>query len=105
MSNTPATAIPRMPHQHYLNATYGSAPFVAAYHRSPSALPFFSLAPSQLFFFSGGVPGTMIRIQLLTPRGALVTTPETYNKSLNHARCCDDLLLLDPLVPAASGIS
>src|SRR5207245_11614283 len=60
------------------------------------------LASVTVFFFIGGVLATMIRIHLLTPRGALVT-PETYNKLFTMHGVAIIFFFLIPSIPAVFG--
>ncbi|HEX4613061.1 MAG TPA: cbb3-type cytochrome c oxidase subunit I, partial [Urbifossiella sp.] len=55
-----------------------------------------------LFFFVGGAAATLIRLNLITPRGALVTA-ELYNKLFTAHGIVMVWFFLIPVVPAVLG--
>src|SRR5215813_7268267 len=63
--------------QHYLNVNYGVKSWLFTKDHKRIALLY--LASITLFFFLGGAFATLIRLELLTPNGDLVSS-ETYNK-------------------------
>ena len=63
--------------EHYLNASYGLKSWLLTKDHKRIALLY--LATITLFFFLGGAFATLIRVELLTPQGDLVSS-ETYNK-------------------------
>src|ERR671925_249052 len=63
--------------EHYLNASYGIKSWLLTKDHKRIAMLY--LATVTLFFFLGGAFATLIRIELLTPQGDLVSS-ETYNK-------------------------
>src|SRR5689334_17152461 len=63
--------------EHYLNAGYGLKSWLLTKdHKRIAMLYLFTIT---LFFLIGGVFASLIRIELLTPQGDLVSS-ETYNK-------------------------
>ena len=80
--------------EHYLNASYGIKSWLLTKDHKRIALLY--LATITLFFFLGGIFATLIRIELLTPQGDLVSS-ETYNKLFTMHGVIDDLLLPDPV--------
>src|SRR3979409_932394 len=82
-SLTPPLPGHKMPHEDYLNATYGIRSWLLTTDHKRIALLW--LGSVTLFFFIGGIFATMIRIHLLTPTGALVP-PDQYNNFLPLAR-------------------
>src|SRR5260370_3107164 len=102
MSNTPQNPLPgqKMPHEDYLNATYGIRSWLLTTDHKRIALLW--LGSVTFFFFIGGLFSTMIRIPLLTPTRALVT-PETDNHLFPmHGRALVFFFLIPPLSPAPS---
>ena len=89
-----------IPHEHYLNATYGLRSWLLTTdHKRIALLYLFSVT---FFFFIGGLFATMIRIHLLTPEGYLVT-PETYNKLFTMHGVAMIFFFLIPSIPAVLG--
>src|SRR5689334_24620195 len=63
--------------EHYLNAGYGLKSWLLTKdHKRIALLYLFTITA---FFFIGGLFATLIRVELLTPQGDLVSS-ETYNK-------------------------
>src|ERR1700739_423649 len=89
-----------MPHEDYLNATYGIRSWLLTTDHKRIALLY--LGSVTFFFFIGGIFATMIRIHLLTPTGALVT-PETYNKLFTMHGVAMIFFFLIPSIPAVMG--
>src|SRR6202521_5044774 len=102
MSDTLTAPLPghKMPHEDYLNATYGHRSWLLTTDHKRIALLY--LGSVTVFFFIGGVFATMIRIHLLTPNGALVT-PETYNKLFTMHGVAMVFFFLIPSIPAVLG--
>src|SRR5260370_1330321 len=102
MSNTPQNPLSgqKMPHEDYLNATYGIRSWLLTTDHKRIALLW--LGSVTFFFFIGGIFATMIRIHLLTPTGALVT-PETYNKLFTMHGVAMIFFFLIPSIPAVLG--
>src|SRR3979411_1617306 len=106
MSDIPPNPLPghKMPHEDYLNATYGIRSWLLTTDHNRKTLPWLRLwlGSVTFFFFIGGVFATMIRIHLLTPTGALVT-PETYNKLFTMHGVAMIFFFLIPSIPAVLG--
>src|SRR5881398_1404067 len=102
MSNTPLTPDRELPHKHYLNASYRSGLRSWLLTTDHKRIALLYLGSVTVFFFIGGVLGTMIRIHLLTPGGALVT-PETYNKLFTMHGVAMIFFFLIPSIPAVLG--
>src|SRR5438309_1922078 len=101
MSDTP-NPLPghKMPHEDYLNASYGIRSWLLTTDHKRIALLW--LGSVTFFFFIGGIFATLIRIHLLTPTGALVT-PETYNKLFTMHGVAMIFFFLIPSIPAVLG--
>src|SRR5260370_42505057 len=98
MSKTPAPLPGQtMPHEDYLNATYGLKSWLLTTDHKRIALLY--LGSVTVFFFIGGIFATLIRIHLLTPTGYLVT-PETYNKLFTMHGVAMIFFFLIPSIPA-----
>src|SRR5258708_31601129 len=102
MSDTLTAPLPghKMPHEDYLNATYGIRSWLLTTDHKRIALLY--LGSVTFFFFLGGIFATMIRIHLLTPTGALVT-PETYNKLFTMHGGAMIFFFLFPSFPSVLG--
>src|SRR5436309_115316 len=101
MSKTPPPSPgPNMPHEDYLNATYGLKSWLLTTDHKRIALLY--LGSVTVFFFIGGIFATLIRIHLLTPTGYLVT-PETYNKLFTMHGVAMIFFFLIPSIPAVLG--
>src|SRR5438445_10048591 len=86
--------------EHYLNANYGIKSWLLTkYHKRIALLYLHTIT---LFFFLGGIFATLIRIELLTPAGDLVT-PETYNKMFTMHGVMMIFFFLIPSIPATLG--
>src|SRR3989337_2551381 len=74
---SPAEPVHVMPAKHYLNETHGPASwFLTKDHKRIALLYLYSVSA---FFLVGGIFAMLIRLELATPRGDLMS-PETYNK-------------------------
>src|SRR4030088_876337 len=101
MSKTPPLSpAETMPHEDYLNATYGLKSWLLTTDHKRIALLY--LGSVTVFFFIGGIFATLIRIHLLTPTGYLVT-PETYNKLFTMHGVAMIFFFLIPSIPAVLG--
>jgi hypothetical protein len=72
-----ATLKPTMPEKHYLNDNYGIRSWLLTKDHERIAILY--LISITFLFFLGGLFAALIRLQLLTPNGALFLT-DTYNK-------------------------
>ncbi|HUK15519.1 MAG TPA: cytochrome c oxidase subunit I [Bryobacteraceae bacterium] len=84
----------------YLNASYGIKSWLLTKdHKRIALLYLFTVT---LFFFIGGAFATLIRIELLTPQGGLVSS-ETYNKLFTMHGVTMIFFFLIPSIPATLG--
>ncbi|MFI5088400.1 MAG: cbb3-type cytochrome c oxidase subunit I, partial [Terriglobales bacterium] len=75
MSAAPTAAV--HPREHYLNVDYGIRSWLLTTdHKRIAVLYMISVT---VMFFIGGIFATLIRLELMTPAGDLVTS-DTYNK-------------------------
>ncbi len=86
--------------EHYLNASYGIKSWLLTKDHKRIALLY--LATVTFFFFLGGAFATLIRIELLTPQGGLVSS-ETYNKLFTMHGVSMIFFFLIPAIPATLG--
>jgi cytochrome c oxidase subunit 1 len=86
--------------EHYLNASYGIKSWLLTKDHKRIGLLY--LATVTLFFFLGGAFATLIRIELLTPQGDLVSS-ETYNKLFTMHGVAMVFFFLIPAIPATLG--
>src|SRR5438445_4308172 len=86
--------------EHYLNASYGLKSWLLTKdHKRIGLLYLFTIT---LFFFIGGAFATLIRVELLTPQGDLVSS-ETYNKMFTLHGVMMVFFFLIPAIPATLG--
>ena len=88
------------PRVNYLNAEYGVKSWLLTTDHKRIALLY--LATITLFFFVGGMFAVLIRLELLTPQGDLVTA-ETYNRMFTMHGLIMIFFFLIPGVPAVLG--
>src|ERR1035437_295435 len=86
--------------EHYLNASYGLKSWLLTKDHKRIGLLY--LATITLFFFIGGAFATLIRVELLTPQGDLVSS-ETYNKLFTMHGVMMIFFFLIPSIPAVLG--
>jgi len=86
--------------EHYLNVNYGIKSWLLTKDHKRIALLY--LHTITFFFFLGGIFATLIRIELLTPAGDLVTS-ETYNKMFTLHGVMMVFFFLIPAIPATLG--
>jgi cytochrome c oxidase subunit 1 len=86
--------------EHYLNVNYGIKSWLLTKDHKRIALLY--LHTITFFFFLGGIFATLIRIELLTPAGDLVTS-ETYNKMFTLHGVIMVFFFLIPAIPATLG--
>jgi cytochrome c oxidase subunit I len=97
MSTLPVAILTR---EHYLNAGYGWRSWLLTRDHKRIALLF--LISITLFFFLGGAFATMIRLELMTPKGDLFEA-QTYNKLFSMHGIVMVFLFLIPSIPAVLG--
>src|SRR3982751_5830923 len=86
--------------EHYLNASYGLKSWLLTKDHKRIGLLY--LATITLFFFIGGAFATLIRVELLTPQGDLVSS-ETYNKLFTMHAVAMIFFFMIPSIPAVLG--
>src|SRR5499427_2650782 len=86
--------------EHCLNASYGLKSWLLTKDHKRIGLLY--LATITLFFFLGGAFATLIRLELLTPQGDLVSS-ETYNKLFTMHGVIMVFFFLIPSIPATLG--
>src|SRR5947208_7491058 len=86
--------------EHYLNASYGLKSWLLTKDHKRIAVLY--LVTITLFFFLGGAFATLIRVELLTPQGDLVST-EVYNKLFTMHGVAMIFFFLIPSIPATLG--
>src|SRR5437762_11078013 len=97
---TAALAERTIPAEHYLNQEFGIKSWLLTKdHKRIGILYLLSIT---LFFFVGGFFAVMIRLNLLTPDGALVSA-DTYNKLFTMHGIMMVFFFLIPSVPAVLG--
>jgi cytochrome c oxidase subunit I len=91
---------PPEPRENYLNAAYGVKSWLLTTDHKRIALLY--LVSITLMFFLGGAAATLIRLELLSPDGALVKT-ETYNKLFTMHGVIMVFIFLIPSIPNVLG--
>src|SRR6476619_7673095 len=86
--------------EHYLNASYVLKSWLLTKDHKRIGLLY--LATITLFFFIGGAFATLIRIELLTPQGDMVSS-DTYNKLFTMHGVAMVFFFLIPSIPATLG--
>ena len=86
--------------ENYLNAGYGLKSWLLTKDHKRIAILY--LITITIFFFIGGIFASLIRIELLTPQGNLVSS-ETYNKLFTMHGIAMIFFFLIPSIPATLG--
>src|SRR5947209_19370658 len=89
-----------LPPRHYLNDGYGVRSWLLTRDHKRIALLY--LAGVTFFFFIGGAMAVLIRLELVTPPGDLVSD-ETYNKLFTMHGVMMVFFFLIPVIPAVLG--
>ncbi len=97
METTDAFALPKT---HYLNAEYGIKSWLLTTDHKRIAILY--LVSITFFFFVGAIFAGVIRLELLTPAGDLVSD-DTYNKMFTMHGIVMIFLFLIPSIPAVFG--
>ncbi len=100
MSTHAIAAKPTMPEKHYLNDNYGIRSWLLTKDHKRIAILY--LLSISFFFMIGGLFASLIRLQLLTPTGALFQS-DTYNKLFTLHGINMIFFFLIPSVPAVLG--
>jgi len=85
---------------HYLNASYGIKSWLLTTDHKRIALLY--LASITFFFFIGGAAAVLMRLNLITPQGALLE-PATYNQLFSMHGIIMVFFFLIPSIPAVLG--
>ena len=89
-----------LPKTHFLNADYGVWSWLLT--RDHKRIAILYLASVTLMFFLGGAYAVVIRLELITPPGDLVSS-ETYNKLFTMHGVIMVFFFLIPAIPAVLG--
>src|SRR5207237_10436291 len=89
-----------LPPRHYLNDGYGVRSWLLTRDHKRIALLY--LAGVTFFFFIGGAMAVLIRLELATPVGDLVSD-ETYNKLFTMNGVSMGFFFLIPVIPSVLG--
>src|SRR5260370_178190 len=100
MAASAIPSTPTLPREHYLNAKYGIRSWLLTTDHKRIALLY--LASVTFFFMLGGIFAFIIRLNLLTPQGNLVS-PETYNKLFTMHGVAMIFFFLVPSIPSVLG--
>ncbi|MEM6455293.1 MAG: cytochrome c oxidase subunit I [Acidobacteriota bacterium] len=96
----PTGAEPTIPKEHYLNASHGLKSWLLTTdHKRIGILYLVSIT---FFFALGGIYATLIRLELLTPGGDLVS-PDTYNRMFTMHGIMMIFFFLLPSIPGTLG--
>src|SRR5438132_5989653 len=90
----------QLPARHYLNDGYGITSWLLTRDHKRIALLY--LAGVTFFFFIGGAMAVLIRLELATPAGDLVSD-ETYNKLFTMHGVMMVFFFLIPAIPSVLG--
>src|SRR5436190_15275495 len=91
---------PEEPRKNYLNASHTVKSWLFTLdHKRIGLLYLFSIS---IFFAIGGLFATMIRLELVTPKGDLMTS-ETYNRVFTMHGVMMIFFFLIPSIPATLG--
>jgi cytochrome c oxidase subunit 1 len=94
------TAEPEMPRRHYLNVAYGIRSWLLTVDHKRIALLY--LISVTVFFIVGGAFASLIRVELMTPEGDVLSA-ETYNKVFTLHGVVMIFFFLIPAIPAVLG--
>src|SRR5438132_1467399 len=91
---------PRIPREHYLNVEYTWKSWLFTLDHKRIAILY--LVSITLMFFVGGFGAMVVRLNLLSPQGALVQ-PQTYNRMFSMHGVVMVFFFLVPVIPAVLG--
>jgi len=92
--------LPELPEHSYLNERHGIGSWLLTYDHKRIALLY--LFATSFFFIIGGTAASLIRLELLTPAGDLVSA-DTYNKLFSIHGIIMVFFFLVPVAPAVLG--
>ena len=96
-----ATIEPREEVEHYITSDYSLKSWLLTTDHKRIGLMY--MVAITFFFFVGGAAATLIRLELMTPRGDLHPTARRLQPAVHPARHRDGLLLPDPGDPGRPG--
>jgi len=97
---TAPSQVVALPKQNYLNSEYGLKSWLLTLDHKRIALLY--LFSTSFFFIIGGTMAALIRLELLTPQGDLVSS-DTYNKMFSIHGIIMVFFFLVPVAPAVLG--
>jgi cytochrome c oxidase subunit I len=100
MATNAIASTPTLASEHYLDATYGIRSWLLTTDHKRIALLY--VASVTFFFMLGGIFAFIIRLNLLTPQGTLLS-PETYNRLFTMHGVAMIFFFLVPSIPAVLG--
>ncbi len=95
-----STAAGVRPRKNYLNISYAVRSWLLT--RDHKRIGILYMISITVFFLLGGIAATLIRLELLTPQGDLMS-PETYNRTFTLHGVVMIFLFLIPSIPAVLG--
>src|SRR5436305_13924996 len=93
-------AEPEIPAEHYINTDYSWRSWLFTLDHKRIAILF--LVSITFMFFIGGLGALIVRLNLLSPNGALVR-PQTYNRMFSMHGVVMVFFFLVPVIPAVLG--
>ena len=91
---------PQIPPEHYINTDYSWRSWIFTLDHKRIALLF--LVSITFMFFIGGAGALIVRLNLLSPNGAIVR-PQTYNRMFSMHGVVMAFFFLVPVIPAVLG--
>jgi cytochrome c oxidase subunit 1 len=91
---------PQIPREHYINTNYGWKSWLFTLDHKRIAILY--LVSVTLMFFIGGFGAMMVRLNLLSPQGAMLSN-QTYNKMFSMHGVVMVFFFLVPVIPAVLG--
>jgi cytochrome c oxidase subunit 1 len=91
---------PQIPPEHYINTSYTWKSWLFTLDHKRIAILY--LVSISLMFFVGGFGAMIVRLNLLSPHGAIVT-PQTYNRMFSMHGVVMVFFFLVPVIPAVLG--
>src|SRR2546427_309780 len=93
-------AEPQIPAEHYINTDYSWRSWIFTLDHKRIAILF--LVSVTFMFFIGGFGALMVRLNLLSPHGAIIR-PQTYNRMFSMHGVVMVFFFLVPVIPAVLG--
>src|SRR3989449_10408626 len=91
---------PQTPRGHYINVDYSWKSWLFTFDHKRIALLY--LVSVTIMFFLGGFGALIVRLNLLSPEGAIVK-PDTYNRMFSMHGVVMVFFFLVPVIPAVLG--